>query len=265
MNNRYIGALLLFPLIIFLFLGGAFLQYASLIIALLGSYEYYKVVKIKNFHPFEMLGYISSILYYILIGYTSNLNVFAYITILGTLIILTIPIINIKYTYIDAAITLLGFIYITVFSSFIYLIQAKQYGNQLVWLVFISSWATDITAYYVGKNFGKKKLCPNVSPNKTIEGSIGGLIGSTLFCGIAGYLFNKSGNPIPIINYLVIGALCGILCQFGDLVASSIKRYSEVKDYSHLIPGHGGILDRFDSILFASVTVYFYLAILLNI
>lgn len=265
MDDRYIGALLLIPLIVFLFLGGEYLKYASMVISLLGTYEYYKVAKVKNFHPIEIVGYLIVIIYYFYLGLAFNFNILSIIIILSTIVMLSIPVINTKYTYVDCAVTLLGFIYITVFSGFIYLINIKQYGSRFVWLVFISSWATDITAYYIGKNFGKKKLCPKVSPKKTVAGSIGGFLGSVIFCSISGYIFILSKIPIKFINYILMGAISGITCQFGDLAASSIKRYSGVKDYSHLIPGHGGILDRFDSILFSSVTIYLYITLILHL
>ncbi len=163
------------------------------------------------------------------------------------------------------AITLLGFLYVPIFFSFIVLVNNKTYGNYLVWLIFISAWLCDTTAYYVGKYLGKNKLCPKVSPKKTIEGSIGGIIGASLACTIFGMVIFRLGVNIGIIHYILIGLICGIVCQFGDLVASSIKRYAGVKDYSNLIPGHGGILDRFDSILFSSVAVYYYLTFILQL
>jgi phosphatidate cytidylyltransferase len=112
---------------------------------------------------------------------------------------------------------------------------------------------------------GKINYVPKLAPKKTIEGSIGGLIGSTLSCGIYGVILNKIGVNIPIFNFFLIGLFSGLFCQFGDLAASSIKRYVNVKDYSNLIPGHGGILDRFDSILFSSVIVYYYISIVIGI
>jgi phosphatidate cytidylyltransferase len=145
------------------------------------------------------------------------------------------------------------------------LINQKNYGNYLIWLVFISSWLCDTTAYYVGRYFGKNKLCPEVSPKKTIEGSIGGLLGSAVACTIFGVIASTNNVHIALYHYTFIGLLCGVFCQFGDLVASSIKRFVKVKDYSNLIPGHGGVLDRFDSILFASVVVYYYISLVLGL
>ena len=138
-------------------------------------------------------------------------------------------------------------------------------GKYLVWLIFIGSWVSDTLAYYSGKYLGKKKLCPEVSPNKTIAGSIGGLLGATIGCGIFGIVLGKYITGVEVIHYFLIGALCGIMGQFGDLVASSIKRNVGLKDYGNLIPGHGGILDRFDSILFNGVVVFYYITFIVKI
>ena len=124
---------------------------------------------------------------------------------------------------------------------------------------------TDTTAYYAGKFLGKHKLCPRVSPKKTIEGSIGGLLGATIFCGLLGVVTTHYINSIPLYHFFIIGALCGVFSQFGDLVASTVKRYVDIKDYGNLIPGHGGILDRFDSILFSGVVVFYYLTFIIGI
>lgn len=263
MNDRYIGAMFLAPLVIFLFLGGVFLKYGIMVLSLLGLYEFYKVSKKKN-NAFPAIGYIFTILYFVLLNRHMDLKLIIFLVILFTLICLVIPVVNTKYTYIDSAITVLGFLYVPVFFSFIVLINQMKYGYLLIWLVFISSWLCDTSAYYVGRLFGKTKLCPKVSPKKTVEGSIGGLLGSALACGIFGYIISRYGINIPLYHYFIIGGICGIMCQFGDLTASSIKRYADVKDYSHLIPGHGGILDRFDSILFASVVVYYYMTIIVG-
>src|SRR3712207_578469 len=177
------------------------------------------------------------------------------IIILAMLLLLIIPVINLKYNFIDGSVTILGFIYVAMFFSFIILVNKKSYGNYLVWLIFLSSWICDTTAYYSGKFFGKHKLCPKVSPKKTIEGAIGGFLGSIIACTLFGMFAISKGSNVLLIHFSIIGALCGILSQFGDLAASSIKRHVGVKDYSNLIPGHGGILDRFDSILFSSVVV----------
>ncbi len=260
-NSRYLGALILSPLIIFLFLGGIYLKIMTFILSLFGMYEAYKVIKSKNnFKPFSFIGYAMLIIYYLLGADVTKLG---YIIPIFTLLLLCIPIIDLKYNFIDMFITLGVFIYVGVFFSFITNINSKPYGAYLVWLIFISSWMGDTLAYYTGRYLGKNKLCPKVSPKKTIEGSIGGLLGSTLGCGIYGIIISKYITGIPIIHFFLIGALCGIIGQFGDLTASSIKRYFDVKDYSNLIPGHGGILDRFDSIIFSAVIIFYYITFII--
>lgn len=265
MNKRYLGALLLSPLLIFIFLGDIYLKYCALALSLRGMYEFYKIVKHRGINAISYIGYILCIAYYLLLNRNINYQLVILCVTFSVLIILCIPVLNIKYNFIDVSITLFGFLYIGMFFSFIVLTNIKPYGNYLVWLIFISSWLCDTAAYYAGRAFGKTKLCPEVSPKKTIEGSIGGLLGSAVACTIFGLIISMKSVNIPIYHYLILGVLCGIFSQFGDLAASSIKRYVKVKDYSNLIPGHGGILDRFDSILFSSAVVYFYLTLVLGL
>ncbi|NMM65686.1 phosphatidate cytidylyltransferase [Clostridium sp. P21] len=265
MNNRYIGAVILAPFLIFLFLGGMYLKYAIMVLSLLGMYEFYKVVEEKNINAVSLIGYLLCIIYYISLDTGTSLRFAFFMIIIAVFILMCIPVINLKYNFIDVSITIFVFLYVAVFFSFIVLVNNKPFGRYLVWLIFVSSWLCDTFAYYTGKAFGKTKLCPKVSPKKTVEGSVGGILGSTLSCGILGYIFNLNGIHIPVYNFFIIGALCGAICQFGDLTASSVKRYVGVKDYSNLIPGHGGVLDRFDSILFSSVIVYYYLTFIIGI
>lgn len=279
MNKRYIGAVILAPLIVFLFLGGIYLRILMLILSLIAMHEFYKVVKEKKFNTISIVGYILCIIYYILLDNNMQFKYIILLVTLGLIIMFCIPVFNTKYNFVDISITILGFIYISIFFSFIVLINIKTInfmnyeilvGKYLVWLVPLSSWICDTTAYYGGRYLGKNKLCPKVSPKKTIEGSVAGLVGSIAVCIIFGALINKYAAGMNIINisiynYALIGLLSGVFSQFGDLAASSIKRYVGVKDYSQLIPGHGGILDRFDSILFSAAIVYLYISFVLNI
>jgi len=250
-----------------------------LILSLMAMHEFYNVVKEKDFNPIAIIGYLLCIIYYILLNNNLQFKYIILLFTLGLIVMFCIPVLDTKYNFIDIAITILGFMYISIFFSFIVLINMKTFdfmnskilvGKYLVWLVPLASWICDTTAYYGGKYFGKNKLCPKVSPKKTIEGSIAGLLGSIIACVIFGVLINKYAAGMNIINihiynYVLIGLLCGIFSQLGDLTASSIKRYVGVKDYSQLIPGHGGILDRFDSILFSAAIVYLYISFILNI
>lgn len=248
-NNRYLGAVMIAPFIIFVFLGGIYLKGFVFALSVMAMWEFYRALKKKEFKPIASIGYILLIIYYLL---NNNFEIMMYVLVIATFILLIIPVINLKYTFIDVALTLLGFMYAGMLFSFVYMVNTKMNGQFLVWLIFIGSWLSDTAAFYSGKLFGKNKLCPKVSPKKTIEGSLGGMIGATLFSGFFGIIVSMYIYIMPIYHYFLIGALCGIFGQFGDLVASSIKRYVGIKDYSNLIPGHGGILDRFDSILFSA-------------
>lgn len=263
-NKRYIGAAMIAPALIFFLIGGIWLKYFVMILALCGIYEFNNASKSSKLNPVPYIGYLMTIIYFVTLAEKFNFEVFSYIIVGFVFVSLIIPIINTKYNFIDIAVTILPFLYVTVFFSLLVLIERKVNGNYLIWIVFISSWVCDTFAYYTGRFLGKHKISPKVSPNKTLEGSIGGLIGSVIGCTIYGYVISKFGVEISLYNYVIIGILGGVFGQIGDLVASSIKRHAEIKDYSNLIPGHGGILDRFDSILFVSVVVYYYITIFMG-
>lgn len=250
------------PFIIFVFLGGMYLKGFIFALSIVAIWEFYNALEEKKFKPIRSVGYILLAIYYIL---NNNFELMMYVLVVAAFILLILPVINLEYTFIDVSLTLLGFIYCGILFGFVYLVNAKPSGEFLVWIIFIGSWLSDTAAFYSGKLFGKHKLSPKVSPKKTIEGSIGGLIGATIFTGIFGVIVQRYINIMPIYNYFIIGALCGIFGQFGDLVASSIKRYVGIKDYSNLIPGHGGVLDRFDSIIFSATVVFYYLTFIIKI
>jgi phosphatidate cytidylyltransferase len=148
----------------------------------------------------------------------------------------------------DMVYTVFASIYIVVNFSFFYVLN----GDARVLLVFIFSWISDTCAYFTGVFFGKHKLCPAISPKKTIEGSIGGMIGSALLTLVFSYYWHGE----VIWYYAGFGLAGSAISQAGDLIASMFKRQSNIKDYGKIIPGHGGILDRFDSILFVLPVVY---------
>lgn len=156
--------------------------------------------------------------------------------------------------------------FITAFVTFFMTAISKtrvNYGEYAVMLVFICAWMTDTCAYFSGYFFGKHKLIPKVSPKKTIEGAIGGVIGTTICCTIYSVILTKLGvieNTNNIyISFAILGCVGSVLAQLGDLVASSIKRDCGIKDFGNLFPGHGGILDRFDSVVFISPFIYYFL------
>ena len=153
-----------------------------------------------------------------------------------------------------------------VLFPFIYLTRELSWGKYLVWLIFISSWICDTCAYLTGMAIGKHKLAPVLSPKKSIEGAIGGVVGSALVGALFAWLFliPETGSDAMIWVVALISAAGAVISQVGDLSASAIKRNHDIKDYGKIIPGHGGIMDRFDSVLFTAPVIYFLSVILLG-
>lgn len=157
-----------------------------------------------------------------------------------------------------------SFMYAPVMLSFVYLTRECPQGIYIVWMILISAWGCDTCAYVVGKLIGKKKIFPVLSPHKSLEGCIGGVAGAALIGALYGYFFVEQMFPQQRVAWIV-AFICGagaIMSMVGDLAASAIKRNHNIKDYGKLIPGHGGIMDRFDSMIVTAPMIYF-LAILL--
>lgn len=135
-------------------------------------------------------------------------------------------------------------------------IREMENGRFLIWYVFIASWLTDVFAYLTGKTIGKHHFT-DISPNKTIEGCIGGTVGSVICIIIYTIILNQfAGFNLNIVLIAFVGIILSIVGQIGDLSASAIKRYAGIKDYSDLIPGHGGMVDRVDSVIFIAPFTY---------
>ena len=152
----------------------------------------------------------------------------------------------------ELGLNILSYLYISISLSYIF--KVELISHSYVWFIFILAYATDTFAYFSGKLFGRRKLIPQISPNKTIEGAVGGIIGAVVSCEIYIFYLGETKYIIPIIGVAIVGS---IISQIGDLFASAIKRLFEVKDYGKLIPGHGGVLDRIDSVLFTAPFVYY--------
>ena len=170
---------------------------------------------------------------------------------------------DMKITFADLSFSMFGICYFVIFTSFISRIYALENGKILIWYILIISWGSDIVAYLIGRNFGKHKFS-KVSPNKTIEGCTAGVIGSIVLSLIYTYLVNTYMDLN--INYVVIAwvaILLDLIGQIGDFAASVIKRHLEVKDYSNIFPGHGGMVDRLDSVIAIAPFAYILFMILI--
>ena len=257
------GIILLGIAIAVIMLGDNVLFGAVIVISLVGMTELYKLMKIEK-TVLGIVGYLAAIGYFILIYF--NLDKYLLLLFICFLLLLMVSyVIAYPVFRFEQVITaFFGLFYVSIMLSYIYRVAALEDGGILVWLIFIGAWGSDTCAYSVGMLLGKHKLSPKLSPKKSIEGSIGGVIGAALlgyiYALITGYKITGIENPRVL--FAIIGAAASVISQFGDLAASAIKRNYDIKDYGRLIPGHGGILDRFDSIIFTAPIVY-YLALYL--
>lgn len=243
-----IGLLILFMVV---FTGGNVLNISTLLVSIIGLYEFDRAIKnINGLKTIPFVNYLFAIGLFALIILNRN-DLFSLLIFIYILILLCILVFDDKIGINDVAMTVLGALYIPFFISHIALLGGSIY----IWLVFITAWGTDTFAYFVGVSLGRRKLCPSLSPNKSVEGSIGGIIGSLVLTLLFSYYF-KLDN---LLNISILSILCSVMAQIGDLTASRIKRLSNIKDYGKIMPGHGGILDRFDSILFTGPIVYYYI------
>lgn len=237
-------------------LGGNILWGLCLAISLIGLNEFYKVFKIEK--TLGIVGYIFAIVYYLaLLFYNGTVNGALFLAIelmvVAGVYVLQYP----KYNTEQVFVSILGLLYLPMMLSYIYQIRIAEDGLFSMWLIFLCSWGCDTCAYCVGMLFGKHKLAPVLSPKKSIEGAIGGVVGAALLGALYGLVVNNYMvmEKAPLY-FAIICAVGAVISQFGDLIASGIKRQHGIKDYGKLIPGHGGILDRFDSVIFTAPLIY---------
>jgi phosphatidate cytidylyltransferase len=254
-------------IIAILCLGGRVFTIAVALVCMVGLYEFYGVFKQSHAKPFGFIGYIAGLAVILSTGLYGQdaACMLPAVIVFCTIACFAIMITNKSARINDLAVTLLGIVYISVIGSQLLLIRMGANGQYFIWLVFVIAWLGDTFAYFIGINFGKNKLCPDISPKKSVEGAIGGLMGSIIGSLAFGYMIGRiTGTGYQWIHYLILGTVGGIFAQLGDLSASLIKRATGVKDFGFIIPGHGGILDRFDSILFTAPIVYYYMILFVH-
>ena len=242
--------------------GNWILFFTMLCVSLIGMQELYKVMKVRDDHftVLEVAGYLGAILYYIAVRVDfERFGMMA--VILGMILILFVYVFAYpKYRAEQIMAAFFGQIYVAVMLSFIYLTRGLPDGKFLVWLIFLCSWGCDTCAYCVGMLIGKHKMAPVLSPKKSVEGAVGGVVGAALLGVI--YAGATQGK---MAEYALICGVGALISMVGDLAASAIKRNQNIKDYGKLIPGHGGILDRFDSVIITAPVIYYLAKLILGI
>ena len=206
----------------------------------------------KAFNLLSIAGFAGAVVYYATIYFGHPLFYLLGITVTFLLVMFVYVFSYPKYKAEQITACLYGMVYLAVMLGFIYLTRCLESGKILVWLIFLSSWGSDTCAYCVGRLIGRHKMAPVLSPKKSVEGGIGGVVGAALL-GIAYAAFFKQ----PMAGYAIICGAGALISMVGDLAASAVKRDKGIKDYGKLIPGHGGILDRFDSVIFTAPIIYF--------
>ena len=263
MIQRTVSGIVLVAVIVGLVLAGPLWWGIGLgVMSIIGGYEFSSAMKKGGFSPLVPVALGASAVYYVLIlVFPEEMWAGGCMLFVGLVTVITAFITVLKYPKYkaaDSALTVLGFFYVAVLFSFLYFLRREPDGSVFMGYVFLAAWGCDTFAYLAGRAFGKKKLVPELSPKKTVAGAIGGIIGSIVLC-LVFTLVVRSGVGMSSARLYTVSVLSGLsgalFSQFGDLFASAMKRNVGVKDYGRLIPGHGGILDRFDSILLVTPVV----------
>ena len=231
-------------------------------VSCIGMQELYRAAGVHEgkTNGLEIAGYLAVVIYYLTIAYLP-VSYHLPAVILGVLVMMSIFVFTYpKYQNKQIMTAFFGMVYVGVMLSYIYQTRVLPGGAFLVWLIFLCSWGCDTCAYCVGMLIGRHKMAPILSPKKSVEGGVGGVAGAALLGAI--YAAATGGK---IAEYALICAVGALISMVGDLAASAIKRNQGIKDYGKLIPGHGGILDRFDSVIFTAPAIYFLAKLVLGI
>ena len=263
MKKRVISAAIIIPIVVLaIYFSGIVFHLTVLAIMLGAIYEMKKALKLVEINTMMIMNYVYAIIAAVTVYFGEGKHLLA-ILLLFSVITFSISMLLPKYDVKDAIATVFVFIYPT--TLILLLNVLEQYGREFIIGAVIASVITDTTAFFVGRRFGEAKLCPTISPNKTVAGAIGGAAATLVLFTIYWLIIALiQGTPIGVTQvfmWILLALLCGIFAQLGDLFASSIKRYCGLKDFSNLIPGHGGIMDRLDSIMFTTVLVYLFKAL----
>ena len=259
------GIVLVILALILIITGGNLLWCSLMVISLVGMFELYRVFHIEKSAP-GFAGYLAAIVFYLNLQLhflpDSMLFVMGILVSLMFVYVFTYP----KYKTEQILAAFFGVFYVAVMISCVFQTRMLPNGAYIVWLIFLCSWGCDTCAYCVGVLIGKHKMSPKLSPKKSVEGAVGGVVGSILLTVIYCTIF-KSAMDISQMEIGILAAISGVgalISMVGDLTASAIKRNYDIKDYGTLIPGHGGILDRFDSVIFTAPIIYYLASYLMK-
>ena len=253
------GIVLVIIAFLTIYSGGYVLWTTLALVSLIGLRELYQVVKCEK-NPLGIAGYLAAIAYYVvLLAASGNFQLQVMVFIAALVVVMAVYVFSFpKFKSDQVTMVYFGILYVAVMLSFIYQTRNLEDGLFLVGLVFLCSWGCATCAYCVGVLIGKHKMAPKLSPKKSIEGAVGGLAGAALLGALYALAINRwDGTTVSPAEFALICFVGGMISMIGDLAASAIKRDHDIKDYGKLIPGHGGILDRFDSVIFTAPVIYF--------
>ena len=249
--------------------GGIILAAVLYVVSIIGYLELTKacgVRKGEKRNGLEITGIAAITCYYPVIYLVEDTSYAVMVIVLSMMAMMSVYVFAYPRFHADQVMAAyFSLIYAPVMLSFVFLTRQLDNGIYLVWMIFISSWISDTFAYLTGVMFGRHKLAPVLSPKKSVEGAVGGIAGAALTGALFGVLFRSAFEIEQIVLILtVVGGAGSVISQVGDLAASAIKRKHEIKDYGKLIPGHGGIMDRFDSVIFTAPITYFLIILLMG-
>ncbi len=265
LKQRMLTAVICLPLLLsLLFCPTPVIILVVMAAGLVGMHEYYQAIGLSEKKVLCLMGYLATVVIPLGIYYltdTALVLVYLYVVALFVLMLAS----KNQVTFKDIALLAMGLIYIPYFLSHIIYIRDLELGNIYIWLVFVGAFMTDSCAYFVGCTLGGKKLCPTISPKKTVSGAIGGVVGCGLSFILFGVVVNNffadslQGNTLNLALLFLMGLVTSVVSQIGDLIASMLKRQCGIKDFGTLLPGHGGILDRCDSIIMVAPVIFLFL------
>lgn len=261
-KTRLLSGIVLVALALVLIItGGDLLLVSTLVISYIGMFELYRIFHIEKSAP-GIIGYLAATVYYCNLRFEFIPDLMMFVLGFFMLLMFAYVFTHPKYKTEQIMAAFFGVFYVAVMLSYVYQTRMLAAGAYIVWLIFLCSWGCDTCAYCVGMLIGKHKMSPKLSPKKSIEGAVGGVIGAALLTILYGMIFKSAMNSTQTHVFIMAGisAVGALISMVGDLTASAIKRNYEIKDYGKLIPGHGGILDRFDSVIFTAPVIYFLAA-----